>query len=253
MIAQIPRCDLGKPLCGQMSATNRGRRKELTSFSCEIMQDTLTGRRVKSPAKKLGPLPRPYTVPDPDASQELARLQSSEPSPRYETSDRAPPLEAPVTQALRMGELEIISAFAASKGLTVAELEEAADIYASAKAEQARAEAKPRPDWIEAHKKGIQVPEFIEDKFAAELANGAMHLGFLSRYTNLRRDLYAYKRHHELPDWLAAIPTQAAWTDRQIAEGKVKPRRPLRDHAARAYDSQRAKSYRATKLAAARL
>jgi hypothetical protein len=85
------------------------------------------------------------------------------------------------------------------------------------------AKATPRPDWIEAHKTGEEVPDFIKRAFAAELADGTMHKGLLSRYENLRRDYYSYKRSNELPDWLRAIPKEKDWNDRQVAEGKVAP------------------------------
>ena len=53
-----------------------------------------------------------------------------------------------------------------------------------------------------------------------------MHRGLLSRYTNLRRDFYAYQRHHELPEWLEDIPTKPKATTRQLAElGRAAPSR----------------------------
>lgn len=139
------------------------------------------------------------------------------------------------------------------RGLSLAQYRAALDAASSSAA--APSKAGPRPDWIEAHKAGVEVPDFIKDKYATELTDGAMHLGLLSRYKHLRRDLYAYKRHHELPDWLAALPKESEWNDRQVAKGKIKPMRPasVRDDAARAYDRQRAKSYRARKLRAKQL
>jgi hypothetical protein len=46
-----------------------------------------------------------------------------------------------------------------------------------------------------------------------------MHKGLFSRFENLRRDFYAYKRHHELPPELRSTPAN----DRLVAEGKVIP------------------------------
>lgn len=114
-----------------------------------------------------------------------------------------------------------------------------------------RAAVAPRPDWVKAHKQGVEVPEFIKDKFTAELARDAMHLGLLSRYTNLRRDLYAYKRHHKLPGWLTAIPTESEWNDRQVAKGKVKPARPAlpRTDETRAYERAKKRIARARQRA----
>ena len=102
----------------------------------------------------------------------------------------------------------------------------------------ARAKEPPRPDWIEAHKRGVTVPEFIKDAFAVELRDGSMHKGLLGRYENLRRDFYSYKRSNELPGWLKAVPTQDEWNDRQVASGKVKPVRPSapRTDEVRAYE-----------------
>ena len=83
---------------------------------------------------------------------------------------------------------------------------------------------RPRPDWIEAHKRGVTVPEFIKDAFAVELRDGSMHKGLFSRYENLRRDFYSYKRSNELSDWLKAIPTQEDWNTRRLAELGRPPR-----------------------------
>jgi hypothetical protein len=124
-------------------------------------------------------------------------------------------------------------------GLTGTELIEAANQYKAAKAEATerettagvrepprlvdtatetigRTKEPPRPDWIEAHNRGVEVPEFIEKKFAAEIRNRSMHRGLFSRYENLRRDFYAYQRHHELPGWLEAIPTKEDWNTRRL-------------------------------------
>ncbi len=76
----------------------------------------------------------------------------------------------------------------------------------------------PRRDWIEAHKRGVEVPEFIEQKFAAQLADGTMHRGMFSLYKNLRRDFHSYKRSHALPDWLAAIPKKQSVEPLEPAE-----------------------------------
>jgi hypothetical protein len=91
----------------------------------------------------------------------------------------------------------------------------------------ARTKEEPRPDWIEARKQGKAVPDFIERAFAPELADDAMHKGLFDRYKNLRRDFHAYQRHHVLPEWLKAIPTQKEWTDRHPPVA-VKPTRPVR-------------------------
>jgi hypothetical protein len=105
----------------------------------------------------------------------------------------------------------------ALKRLTIAEFREAIEEKLAAKVKIAmreatdRAKAEPRPEWIKAHKQGVQVPEFVKEKFAAELANGTMHRGMFDQYKNLRRDFHAYQRHHKLPEWLAAIPTKAEW------------------------------------------
>jgi hypothetical protein len=116
----------------------------------------------------------------------------------------------------------------------------------------ARTEEPPRPDWIEAHKRGVEVPEFIEKTFAAELADDAMHKGLFDRYKNLRRDFHAYQRHHELPAWLKAIPTQKEWKDRQPPEAPA-PLVPLaRTDDVRRYEreAKRARHQRQRALAA---
>jgi tetratricopeptide (TPR) repeat protein len=88
---------------------------------------------------------------------------------------------------------------------------------AATEATRGRAKEPPRPDWIEAHKQGIEVPEFIEKTFPVELADGTMHRGMFDRYQNLRRDFHAYQRHHKLPEWLMKVPTKAEW-DKEHAE-----------------------------------
>jgi hypothetical protein len=93
-------------------------------------------------------------------------------------------------------------------------------------AEEAASPAPKVVDWIEARKNGVEAPEFIAKNFAAELEKGDMHLGLLSRYTHLRRDLYAFKRHHELPDWLANLPTKSGWIKRQVTERALLPDSP---------------------------
>jgi tetratricopeptide (TPR) repeat protein len=110
-----------------------------------------------------------------------------------------------------------LNALAANLGLT---FEEAA-AKLTARETTGRATAEPRPDWIEAHKRGVTVPEFIREAFAIELRDRSMHKGLFSRYENLRRDFYAYKRHHKLPDWLKAVPKESDWNDKQVAEGKM--------------------------------
>ncbi|HVA79761.1 MAG TPA: hypothetical protein VNF29_02430, partial [Candidatus Binataceae bacterium] len=85
-----------------------------------------------------------------------------------------------------------------------------------------RGSAEPRADWRDVRKGDEDVFQFVEREFAAELAAGRMHKGLLSRYKNLRRDFYAYQRHHELPRELRMIPKKQEWLDRQVAEGKVK-------------------------------
>ena len=101
------------------------------------------------------------------------------------------------------------------KGVSVAELDEAIDDKLAAKAAArettGRAKEPPRSDWIEAHKKGVEVPDFIKQAFAAEIADGSMHKGLFSRYKNLRRDFYSYQRSNELPGWLKAVPTEKEW------------------------------------------
>jgi hypothetical protein len=85
---------------------------------------------------------------------------------------------------------------------------------------------KLKQDWVKARRSGVKIPDFIKDKFIFELEDGTMHKGLLSRYEHLRRDFYAYQRHHELPEWLKAIPTESEWNDRQVATGKLKPPPP---------------------------
>ena len=87
-----------------------------------------------------------------------------------------------------------------------------------------RVKGTSRQDWIEAHKRGETLPDFIKRAFTTELANGIMHKGLFSRYENLRRDFYAYQRHHELPGWLEAIPTKEDWNTRRLADLSQPPR-----------------------------
>lgn len=110
-----------------------------------------------------------------------------------------------------------------------------------------RMKETPRQDWIEAHKRGETLPDFIKQAFTAELADGTMHKGLFSRYKNLRRDFYSYKRSNELPDWLKAIPTQDEWNTRRLAD-LPQPPRPgritVRTEEGRLHDAAK---YRATK------
>jgi hypothetical protein len=87
-----------------------------------------------------------------------------------------------------------------------------------------RVKGTPHQHWIEAHKRGETLPDFIKRAFTTELANGTMHKGLFSRYKNLRRDFYSYKRSNELPDWLKAIPTQDEWNTRRLADLPQPPR-----------------------------
>lgn len=87
-----------------------------------------------------------------------------------------------------------------------------------------RVKGTSRQDWIEAHKRGETLPDFIKRAFTTELANGIMHKGLFSRYENLRRDFYSYKRSNELPEWLKAIPTQDEWNTRRLADLSQPPR-----------------------------
>ena len=132
------------------------------------------------------------------------------------------------------------------KGLSVAELDEAIDDKLAAKAAAhemtTRATAQPRPDWIEAHNRGVTVPEFIKDAFAVELRDGSMHRGLFSRYENLRRDFYSHKRSNELPDWLKAMPTKAKLNTQRLAQRAeagepVRPASRPRTEEQRLYDT----------------
>ena len=110
-----------------------------------------------------------------------------------------------------------------------------------------RMKETPRQDWIEAHKRGETLPDFIKRAFTIELANGIMHKGLFSRYENLRRDFYSYKRSNELPEWLKAIPTQDEWNTRRLAD-LPRPPRPgritVRTEEGRLHDAAK---YRAAK------
>jgi hypothetical protein len=121
-----------------------------------------------------------------------------------------------------------VAAKAKDKGLSVAELDEAIEdkLAAKAAARETTAGAKKpaQPDWIEAHKRGVAVPDFIAETFKVELAEGTMHKGLFSRYENLRRDFYGYKRSNELPTWLEAIPTQDEWEKAHPQPVAIPPR-----------------------------
>ena len=82
----------------------------------------------------------------------------------------------------------------------------------------ARAKEPPRPDWIEARKHGVALPDFIAEKFETELRDGTMTRALLNRYDKLPSDFYGYPRHHEMPEWLKAIPTKAEWDKRHPPE-----------------------------------
>jgi tetratricopeptide (TPR) repeat protein len=130
------------------------------------------------------------------------------------TPDQIPSSEAAARQQLRMDDAaNDLNAAADEQGVSRKDVLELIKRKAAEAGRETagRAKAEPRADWIEAHKQGIAVPEFIEKTFATELADGTMHKGMFDRYRNLRRDFHAHKRHHTLPEWLAAVPTQAEW------------------------------------------
>lgn len=102
--------------------------------------------------------------------------------------------------------------------------------------------AKPKlRDWIEAREQGAILSDFIKEKFETELASGEMHRGLLSRYEELQSDFYSLSRSKLFPAWLMAIPLKTEWNKRQVAEGKVRPKRPSlpRTDETRAYERQR--------------
>jgi hypothetical protein len=106
-----------------------------------------------------------------------------------------------------------------------------------------RIKATPRPHWKTARIGDETLPQFIKREFAAELADGTMTRAMLNRYDKLSSDFYGYPRHHEMPEWLKAIPTQDEWKKRQIAEGNASPVEaplpPPRTDEVRAYDRGR--------------
>jgi hypothetical protein len=53
----------------------------------------------------------------------------------------------------------------------------------------------------------------------------------LSRYANLRSDFYGYPRHHKMPEWMKAIPTQKEWN-------KAHPPEPVRSDEVRRYERE---------------
>ena len=110
-----------------------------------------------------------------------------------------------------------------------------------------RPKETPRPDWIEVRgRQGLKaLPDFIAEKFAAEIADGAMHRGLFTRYEKLRRDFYSYERSNELPAWLAAFPTEKEWNDRH-PQAAVKP---ARSDEVRRYDREQRRFERAEKRA----
>jgi hypothetical protein len=140
-----------------------------------------------------------------------------------------------------MGETETVEHFARRKGLTVAELEAAADHWKATNSEITARETTDRgtaqscPDWIEARKsadgrrrdsKPIAdvLAEFIRDKFAAEFADGTMSTQKLYRYEKLHSAFYNHRA--ELPPDLRDMQTRSELHDRMVAEGKVKPTEP---------------------------
>jgi hypothetical protein len=92
-----------------------------------------------------------------------------------------------------------------------------------------RAKEPPRADWIEARGRGVTLPDFIAEKFEVELRDGTMTRAMLNRYDKLPGDFYGYPRHHEMPDWLKAIPTKARLNTLRLAERAEvgKPVRPV--------------------------
>jgi hypothetical protein len=90
------------------------------------------------------------------------------------------------------------------------------------------ANEQPRPDWIEARKqpgkRADVLAAFINEKFAAEIADGTMSTDKFFRYTSLYQ---AFQDHRaELPPDLRSLPTKSRSLDRQVKAGKIKPVRP---------------------------
>jgi hypothetical protein len=92
------------------------------------------------------------------------------------------------------------------------------DLEAAAAETTDRAKEPPRPDWVEARAQGVALPDFIAEKFAPELREGTMTRAMLNRYDKLSSDFYGYPRHHKMPAWLKAIPTEHEWNKRHPPE-----------------------------------
>ena len=154
-----------------------------------------------------------------------------------------------------MNEAKAIEAFAAKKGLSVAELEEAADNYRAAKAElleretTTRATAAPRLKWETDRKLGEDPATFAWRAYEAEAKAGTLHRGVIySEDRELHKRLNSWLRSHDMPEGID-IPTLPEWNTRQLAKhgGRVGAGRrsiSVRTEKARLYDAQR---YRAVK------
>ena len=106
-----------------------------------------------------------------------------------------------------------------------------------------RAKEAPRPDWIEARARGVTLTDFIAEKFEAELRDGTMTRALLNRFDKLPSDFYGYPRHHDMPEWLKAIPTKAEWDKRHAPE-------PVRTDEVRRYERETRRLQRLSDISA---
>jgi hypothetical protein len=146
------------------------------------------------------------------------------PSSGYITETPSPEAAAP--SQLPMAETETINAFAARKGMTVAQLEEAADNWKATHGEVAgretadRATAEPRLKWERDRLPDENPAAFAWRAYQAEAKAGTLHRGVIAQEDkSLAVKLASWLRSHPMPDGID-IPTLPEWNTRQLAKLK---------------------------------
>jgi hypothetical protein len=170
-------------------------------------------------------------------------------------TDEAPSSKAAVTPQLWMGDKETIDNFATRKGLTVAQLEEAADNWfaahgeVSARATTGRAPTEPRLNWEKDALADENPAAFAWRAYQAEAKAGTLHRGVIGQEDKaLAVKLASWLRspaNRELVPEGFDIPTKPEWNTRQLSKLEGEPARDV----LRLY--QVARKRRGSKLAAA--
>ena len=163
---------------------------------------------------------------------------------------------ADISQQARMEDNETVEDFARRKGLTVAELEAAADHWKATNSEitaretTARATAQPRLKWDTDRQPDESPAHFAWRAYQAEAQAGTLHRGLIGQEDkDLAVKLASWMRSPAHREEAAAagidIPTLPEWNTRQAEAGKAKPERRPQTESQRVYSALTQRRYRA--------